>query len=104
MISLALFQSVFQVHRPQYFLNVHSSLDPSKRECEDLSEQKTDYVSESALMENLKDGLVLHRLWIGLDVFEADGNCKTISSTKPLTEGTVFSLCGCLRGQAGVSS
>ncbi|VDL60795.1 unnamed protein product [Hymenolepis diminuta] len=53
-------------------------------------------------MENLKDGLVLHRLWIGLDVFETDGNCKTISSTKPLTEGTVFSLCGCLRGQAGL--
>ncbi|VDO01834.1 unnamed protein product [Rodentolepis nana] len=77
-------------------------IDPSKRECEDLSEQQADYVSESALMEKLKDGLILHRLWIGLDVFETDEKGKTISSTKPLTEGTVFSLCGSLRGQAGL--
>lgn len=55
-------------------------------------------------MEDLKDGLVLHRVWIGLDVFEADESGKNILSSKPLIEGSVFSLGGCLRGQAGVSS
>nr|CDS25464.1 conserved hypothetical protein [Hymenolepis microstoma] len=94
----------------EFFNILHGSLarqfspfvDPSKRECEDLSEQQTNYISESALVEKLEDGLVLHRLWIGLDVFEADEKAKDILSMRPLTEGTVFSLCGSLRGQAGL--
>ncbi|KAM7537474.1 hypothetical protein Aperf_G00000073311 [Anoplocephala perfoliata] len=98
------------IEEDEFFNILHASLakqfspfvDHSKRVCEDLSENQVNYGSESALMEDLKDGLVLHRMWIGLDVFEVDKSGKSILSPKPLIEGSAFSLGGCLRGQAGL--
>ena len=69
----------------------------------DLSETHVDFATETALMANMQKGLVLYRLWLGLEVFEADDLAKYLTTSKPLPEGTVYSLGGSLRGQAGVS-
>lgn len=54
-------------------------------------------------MTNQQDGMVLHRLWIGLDVFEVDERGKYLTTSRPLPEGIGFVLGGCLGGQMGVS-
>ena len=77
--------------------------DSSGRVCVDLSKTPADFTTETALMENLQKGVVLYRLWIGLEIFEADDESKYLITNKPLIEGTAFTLGGGLRGQVGVS-
>ncbi|VDM33066.1 unnamed protein product [Hydatigera taeniaeformis] len=94
----------------QFFNNLHDTLakqfspfvDASRRACVDLSETKADFVTEAALMANLQHGIVMHRLWIGLSVFEADESGKYLTTSRPLPEGTEFILSGCLGGQMGL--
>ncbi|VDK22941.1 unnamed protein product [Taenia asiatica] len=94
----------------EFFNHLHGALtkqfspfaDASRRVCADLSEIKADFVTESALMMNQQDGMVLHRLWIGLDVFEVDESGKYLTTSRPLPEGTGFILGGCLGGQMGL--
>ncbi|KAL5110212.1 hypothetical protein TcWFU_004213 [Taenia crassiceps] len=77
-------------------------IDASRRVCADLSETRADFVTETALMTNQQDGIVLHRLWVGLDVFEVDESGKYLTTSRPLSEGNGFVLGGCLGGQMGL--
>nr|CDS17007.1 hypothetical protein EgrG_000972700 [Echinococcus granulosus] len=94
----------------EFFNHLHDILtkqfspfvDASRRVCVDLSETKADFVTEAALMAMLQDGIVLHRLWIGLNVFEASESGKYLTTSRPLAEGSGFCLDGCLRGQMGL--
>uniref|UniRef100_A0A5K3FP73 CST complex subunit CTC1 n=1 Tax=Mesocestoides corti TaxID=53468 RepID=A0A5K3FP73_MESCO len=77
-------------------------VDPSNRTCVNLSETQADFVSDAAVMENLPEGLVLHRLWMGLAVYGVDERCQRLTSPNYLAEGNSYLLNGPLRGQTGL--
>lgn len=52
--------------------------------------------------EEMEEGMILHRLWMGLAVYSVDQRGVKATSDQCMQEGTHYILNGALKGQNGV--
>ncbi len=77
--------------------------DPSTRSCVNLSETPVDYLCNDNPSADAHDGLILHRIWMGLAIYGVDERGTRLTGTAPINEGPTHVINGPLKGQKGVS-